>query len=340
MSPAPRRRRAPGGTRVIGVDTGGTFTDFAALAPGGLAVFKVPSTPRAPERAVLAGIARAGADPTTRVRHGSTVATNALLERKGARVAFLTTAGFEDLLEIGRQDRPELYALAPRRVPPLVPAARRLGVRERLGPAGERLLAPRRAEIARALAALRRLRPQAVAIGLLHSYVNPAHERTLERALEGLGVPLCRSSSLCPEIREYERFATTVTNAYLVPRVAGYLRALARGTRARVEIVLSHGGATSRGAAGSRAPSRSTSAAPPPTARSWPASCRGAAPGCSPASRSCSRCSTSTPWARAAARSRGWIRAACSTSDRRAPAPGPARRATDTAARPRSQTRW
>ena len=121
-----------------GIDTGGTFTDFVGIAGGRLVTFKLPSTPAAPDRAVLAGLERLGATPATRVRHGSTVATNALLERKGARVTFVTTAGFEDLLVIGRQDRPDLYALAPRRPAPLVPRARCIGVRERTGPRGQR----------------------------------------------------------------------------------------------------------------------------------------------------------------------------------------------------------
>src|SRR5258706_5727829 len=122
--PVKRPARKPGGSdrpQAVGVDTGGTFTDFVALRGGRLMAFKLPSTPRAPERAVLEGLAGLDLAPGDRVRYGSTVATNALLERKGARVALVTTAGFEDLLEIGRQDRPDLYSLMPRRLAPLVP---------------------------------------------------------------------------------------------------------------------------------------------------------------------------------------------------------------------------
>jgi N-methylhydantoinase A len=227
---------------VVGVDTGGTFTDFVARSGGRLVALKIPSTPRAPERAVLDGLGRLGTAASTRVRHGSTVATNTLLERKGARVALATTAGFEDLLEIGRQDRPELYALGPRRAEPLVPAARRIGVRERLGPGGAMLRPLTLAEAKRAARALARTRPESVAVGFLHAYADPRHERRLARLLASLGVPVTISSELCPEVREYERFATTVTNAYLMPRIAGYLGGLARGTRARLEIALSHGG--------------------------------------------------------------------------------------------------
>ncbi|TMQ72510.1 MAG: hydantoinase/oxoprolinase family protein, partial [Candidatus Eisenbacteria bacterium] len=238
----PRVEVSPRPPSAVGIDTGGTFTDFVALVSGRLVAFKLPSTPRAAERAVLAGLARLGATRASRVRHGSTVATNALLERKGARVVLLTTAGFEDLLEIGRQDRPDLYTLSPHRLPPLVPAARRLGVPERIGPHGERWQTLSPTAVRRAARAVGTRRPQAVAIGLLHAYAWPAHERRLARALASLGVPVTCSSAIAPEYREYERLATTVTNAYLAPRVAGYLGRLARGTRARLEVVLSHGG--------------------------------------------------------------------------------------------------
>ncbi len=227
---------------LIGVDTGGTFTDFAALRGRHLEVFKLPSTPRAPERSVLAGLARLEAGRGAHVRHGSTVATNALLERKGARVTLITTAGFEDLLEIARQDRPDIYSLAPRKEPPLVPRARRLGVRERTGPHGERWLALEPSEVRRIVRRARASRPQAVAIGLLHAYRVPGNERRLARAFETLGIPVSCSSSLCPEFREYVRLATTVANAYLTPRVARYLRSLGRGSTAAIEIVQSHGG--------------------------------------------------------------------------------------------------
>jgi N-methylhydantoinase A len=128
-------------------------------------------------------------------------------------------------------------------VEPLVPAARRIGVSERMGPGGRPLTALAPAAIARAVRAARRERPEALAVGLLHSYSNPAHERRLGQALEALRLPMTLSSSLCPEVREYERFATTVTNAYLMPRVSRYLEALAAGSDAGIEIVLSHGGA-------------------------------------------------------------------------------------------------
>lgn len=226
----------------VGVDTGGTFTDFVAVVGRRLVMLKVPSTPAAPEHAVLEGLRRLGATRRARVRHGSTVATNALLERKGARVTLLTNQGFEDLLQIARQDRPELYALAPRQVEPLVPRQRRLGVRARRGPDGRARDALTDAEVRRAVSAARKTGPEAVAVGLLHSYAAPEDERRLGRALRRLGVPVSVSSELCPEVREYERFATTVVNAYLHPRVSRYIDALARACGPRFEIVLSHGG--------------------------------------------------------------------------------------------------
>jgi N-methylhydantoinase A len=236
------RSTSPADAIAIGVDTGGTFTDFVAWRGARLEAFKISSTPAAPARAVLEGLDRAGTGKKTRVRHGSTVATNALLERRGARVVFVTTRGFEDVLEIGRQDRPDLYALAPRRIEPLVPAELRLGADERLAADGEvlRPLTPR--ALRELVRAVRRAKPEAIAIGLLHAWAHDGNERRIERALAALGLPISRSSALCPEVREYERFATTVTNAYLAPRVAGYLRELERGTQASLEIVLSHGG--------------------------------------------------------------------------------------------------
>ena len=247
--------KKPSPPRAVGLDTGGTFTDFVTWQGGRLVTFKLPSHPAAPERPVLEGLRALGADRTTQVRHGSTVATNTLLERKGARVTLVTTAGFEDLIEIGRQDRPDVYALAPHRAPPLVPAARRIGARERLGPRGEiwRALAP--SEVERVAQAAARTRPEAVAIGLLHAYAGSRHERMLGRALARLGVPVTRSSELCPEIREYERLSTTVLNAYLGPRVGRYLAALRRGTRARLDVVQSHGG-TAPAAEAAREPVR------------------------------------------------------------------------------------
>jgi N-methylhydantoinase A len=228
---------------MIAVDTGGTFTDVVCLRDGSLRTLKVPSTPDDPAQAVLTGIAEVlntSADRFVLV-HGSTVATNTLLERKGAVVALVTNAGFEDVLEIGRQNRPQLYALVGHRPPPLVPRERRHGIRGRLGPVGEEL----EPLDTKALASLaeRLGDAESIAICMLHSYANPAHELEVARGLERLGVPVSLSSEILPEFREYERTATTVVNAYVAPVTDRYLGRLAAESKAeRVRIMASSGG--------------------------------------------------------------------------------------------------
>ncbi len=214
----------------IGIDAGGTFTDFVVLRDdGSLESFKLPSNPRAPARVILAGIERAltgEARGKVDVVHGSTVATNALLERKGARTAFVTTAGFEDLLEIGRQNRPELYNLtpAPRRL--FIERALCFGVEERMNPDGSVLLAPSAAGLRRLAKKLQRARVRAIAICFLHSYQNPAHERAAMKALTRAGVYVCASHEISPEFREFERASTTAVNAYVGPLMEAYLSEL------------------------------------------------------------------------------------------------------------------
>src|SRR5215467_12886066 len=170
----------------IGIDAGGTFTDFVVLHDDGrLETFKLRSNPRSPAKVILAGLETAAASGAE-VVHGSTVATNALLERKGARTAFVTTAGFEDLLEIGRQNRAELYNLtpAPRRL--LVQRDLCFGVRERAHFDGEVAVRPSTAELKRLAAKLRRARVESVAICFLHSYRNSANEQAVAAALKAL----------------------------------------------------------------------------------------------------------------------------------------------------------
>ncbi len=210
---------------------------------GRLRVLKVPSTPHDPAEAVRRALrAVTGGGRVAALHYGSTVATNALIERRGARVVLLTTAGFEDVLEIGRQARPVLYALEPRPPAPLVGRAQRIGVPERVLADGrvERRLTP--AAAARAAAAVARQRARAVAVCLLHSYANPAHERLLGRALAGRGLHLTLSHRLLREYREYERTATVVANAYVGPLMSGHLRALARGLGGRLRVMQSNGG--------------------------------------------------------------------------------------------------
>lgn len=229
-------------TAVIAVDTGGTFTDLLLLNNGRLTALKLPSTPDDPARAVLEGIRQLAGEEPFLLIHGSTVATNALLEGKGARVVLVTNRGFEDVIEIGRQNRPQLYALVGHRPPPLVAPEDRIGICGRLGPRGEEVEPLDPAELIELRHRVRHA--GAVAICLLHSYANPEHELAVERALHGCAAPLSVSSRLLPEYREYERTSTTVVNAYVAPLVTGYLRRLESHAGAvRVRIMGSNGGA-------------------------------------------------------------------------------------------------
>ena len=227
----------------IGVDTGGTFTDFVVVRNGRVEVFKKFSTPGSPEASILSGLK--GLDPVE-VIHGSTVATNALLERKGARVALLTTEGFEDVLVIGRQTRRELYNIFVRRADPLVPDRLRLGVKERTLYDGsvERKLDVQHLE--QLVALLEREGIESAAVCLLFSFANPRHEQTVARALKRLRIPVSLSSRVLAEYREYERTSTTVINAYLAPVMGNYLGRLnSRLRRTKLRVMQSNGGAVS-----------------------------------------------------------------------------------------------
>jgi N-methylhydantoinase A len=226
----------------IGIDSGGTFTDFAVLGDDRkLESFKLRSDPANPARVILAGIERAARGvKKAEILHGSTVATNALLERKGARTAFVTTRGFEDLIAIGRQNRAELYNLTPVSPSPLVPPSLCFGVEERIDFDGSVHTPLRLGDLRKKLASLRP-RAEAIAICLLHSYQNDAHERALLEALEGLGF-VCASCNISPEFREYERASTTVINAYVGPLMDRYLRELEQGSPYPVAVMQSNGG--------------------------------------------------------------------------------------------------
>ncbi len=215
----------------IGVDTGGTFTDCVVFDGARIRVLKVFSTPDDPARGTadaLRSLMGARARGPLSVIHGTTVGTNTLLERRGARVALVTTAGFEDLIEIGRQDRPRLYDLSSRRGPPLVSSSHRLGIQERAAPDGKILIRPGRAVCARLLKKLKRTQVESVALCFLFSYANPANERDVARALRRLHLPVSVSHEILPEFREYERLSTVVINAYLAPRLGTYFTNLAR----------------------------------------------------------------------------------------------------------------
>lgn len=236
----------------LGVDVGGTFTDVVVVGGGGPRVAKVPSTPEDQGRGVLAGVDRSEVDlaEVRRFSHGTTVATNTVLERDGARTVLVATRGFADLLVIGRQDRPALYDLTADRPAPLVPRGRVVEAAERLGPGGEVVEALTDAEVARVAQAVVAHEPEAVAVSLLFAFTDGDHERRLAEAVtERLGedVPVTRSSALLPVFREFERTSTTVMNAYVAPRMRRYLASLGRrlrdrGLRPPVEVMRSGGG--------------------------------------------------------------------------------------------------
>ncbi|QXD15841.1 hydantoinase/oxoprolinase family protein [Rhodocaloribacter litoris] len=242
--------------QLVGIDVGGTFTDFVWWVDGRLIVHKIPTTPADQSRAVVAGLEALGVAPGAPVVHGTTVATNALLERRGARTALVTTEGFADVLAIGRQDRPHLYRLSQERPPPLVPAAWRFEVPERLDHHGRVLIPLDEAAVERLAARLREEAVESVAVVLLFSFRAPAHERRIGTLLRercpGLAVSL--SSDILPEYREYERTATTVASAYVQPLVARYLTRLGRalGTRS-LRVMQSNGGTIGAGQAAAQA---------------------------------------------------------------------------------------
>jgi len=244
----------------IGVDVGGTYTDLVATDETGRTVFaKSPSTPADQSIGVMAGLEELArrlnvsrADmlaATERLVHGTTVATNALLERKGAKVALLTTDGHRDVIEMREGLKPDRYDLRSPPPEPLVPRELRFGVRERLKANGEVLIPLNEASLDQAIAGIRKSGATSVAVCFLHSYLNPVHELAavarLARALPGISVS--RSSDVLPQIKEYERVSTTIVNAYVEPIVRGYLASLAQrlaeaGLKGSLFVVLSHGG--------------------------------------------------------------------------------------------------
>jgi N-methylhydantoinase A len=241
----------------IGVDIGGTFTDLVWVdeVTGAVRVGKLLTTPKDPSQAVEEGVVtllhEAGA-PTTAVRaliHGTTLATNALIERKGARVGLLTTSGFRDAVEIGREGRYDMYDLFIDPPVPLVPRQLRVEVSERVQADGSVLRPLDEAQARAAVAQLGALGVEAIAICLLHAYRNPVHERALARLCAELapGVPVSCSSDVVPEIREYERTSTTAANVYVMPLMSRYLDDLERklqglGIPGRLYVMMSAGG--------------------------------------------------------------------------------------------------
>lgn len=231
----------------IAIDTGGTFTDCVALVDGQLKVLKLRSTPHDPGAAVVQGVAQlSSGSERAHLCHGTTVGTNAMLERKGARVAFVTTQGFEDTIAIGRQTRPKLYAWTSEPNVCLVPQDLRFGIPERGTSEGEILRSPTDAELATLVEQVRSSGAEAIAISLLFAFLNPENERRVEAALLTLGLPVSTGHRILPEFREYERGSTLVVNAYLAPKMQGYLLGLEQSIRSEhngtVQVMQSSGG--------------------------------------------------------------------------------------------------
>src|SRR5580692_2053701 len=212
----------------VAIDTGGTFTDCVWVEAGRLRMLKVFSTPADPSQAIVEALHKIDRAGELVLLHGTTVGTNTLLERKGARTALVTTAGFEDAIEIGRQARPKLYDFFFDRIAPLVAKDLRFGINERTASDGEILKSPTGEELRSLAAQIGAAKPQSVAISLLFSFANPQNELAVAKTLEPLWVPLSISHQILPEFREYERTSTVVINAYLQPVMQRYLENLER----------------------------------------------------------------------------------------------------------------
>jgi len=233
----------------VGVDTGGTFTDFVYQSDGHFEVFKLPSTPSDPSLAIRDGLKLVAERTRSELQnievvHGTTVGTNALLQRRGARTALITTKGFEDVLAIGRQARPELYNLDAVLPPALVADRLRFGVRERVSAIGEVLESLDEKELSQLVAQLKKQNVDSIAICLLFSFIHPEHEQQVARAVSALNIPVSVSHEILPEYREFERTSTVAINAYLQPLMGSYLRRLGKNTR-RLRVMQSSGGSIS-----------------------------------------------------------------------------------------------
>lgn len=239
---------------LLGIDTGGTFTDFVYIDDQGVRIHKVLSTPEAPEKAILQGINALGVDnESLLIVHGSTVATNAVLEKKGVRCCFVTNHGLADMLTIGRQARKELYNLNPKPEEPPVPSNLCLETGGRVSAQGEVIEPLCDEQIATLISKINYLEPEAVAINFLFSFLDDAAERRLEAAMpEGLFVS--RSSLVLAEYKEYERGMATWLNAYVGPLVIGYLDRLRAAVKASsVSVMQSSGGTIAAEQAGKQA---------------------------------------------------------------------------------------
>jgi N-methylhydantoinase A len=243
----------------IGIDIGGTFTDFVVFHPasGEIETFKLLSTPHNPAEAVIQGLSKINKQwdlndemPVTLI-HGSTVATNALLERKGARTALITTRGFRDVIQIGRQNRPDLYDLFTATPAPLVPDELRFEITERIGPSGDIQIPITKESLESLITDLCSQRPESIALCLLFSFANPTHEQRIAIELRQAGYQVSVSSEIIPEFREFERTSTTVVNAYVSPVLNKYLDTLeqsincgkeSKGKKCNLRVMQSNGG--------------------------------------------------------------------------------------------------
>jgi len=246
----------------IAIDTGGTFTDCVWIdRRGRLQMLKVFSTPADPSQAIIEALGSIEHDGESILLHGTTVGTNTLLERKGARAALVTTAGFEDAIEIGRQARPKLYDFFFERVEPLVPADLRFGIEERTAGDGEILTSP--TDLKSLVSRVGEKRPESIAVSFLFSFTNPENELAVAEALKSLGLPMSISHQILPEFREYERTSTVVINAYLQPVMQRYFEKLQRSMTGvgRIFVMQSSGGITTLGAA-AREPVRTVLSGP------------------------------------------------------------------------------
>ena len=236
--------------RIVGIDVGGTFTDIAVLEDGELTVHKLPSTPADPSRGILQGVKETGVTSAEFV-HGSTVATNALLEGKGARTALVTTMGFEDVLEIGRQSRAELYNFEMDRAPALAPWELRFGLPERVDHTGAIVEDLTQEAIQTLIGLLEESKAEAVAVSFLFSFLNTAHEDMVLNALRQMKNPpyISVSSRVLPEFREYERASTVVVNSYVGQVMSRYLGELEGPLGKGLRIMQSSGGSITAGLA-------------------------------------------------------------------------------------------
>ncbi|MCK4248092.1 MAG: hydantoinase/oxoprolinase family protein, partial [Methanomicrobia archaeon] len=217
---------------ILGADIGGTFTDFILVKDGTVETLKIPSTPQNPAEAVLEGVKRLG--KIEYFAHGTTYATNSLIEKKGAKIALITTKGFRDVLEIGRQNRPELYDFFVRKPKPLIDREDRFEVEERIDSKGRVIKQLNEKDLKK----LNFDKYEAVTICLLFSYVNPDHEKKIKELIK---IPVSLSSEVLPEFREYERTSTTVINAYVMPAMSNYLSFLENSLNMKIHIIQSNG---------------------------------------------------------------------------------------------------